>query len=483
MPLTEHVDGRQIMLKKDFLERLRNGQELSLWQLVALTVQLSIPAIMAQLSSIIMQYIDASMVGHLGSGEAASIGLMSSSTWMMGGLCSALSVGFTIQVAHFIGAKEEDKARGIVRQGLAVAVIFSGILLLIGVAMHQKLPVWLGGEAAITGNASVYFLVYCLSLPVLQLNAIAGGMLQCSGNMKVPSMLHILMCIMDVLFNSVLIFDARVITLSGRKFTVPGAGLGVMGAALGTFLAELVSVVFMLYFLLVRSPALHLRKEEHLLFSKKQLKKAVRLSLPVGFEQVVMCGAQIMSTRIVSPLGMAAIAANSFSVTAESLCYMPGHGIGMAATTLIGQSIGAKREDITKKLGWLTVGLGIIVMTGTGILLYIFAPWMIGILSPDEEIRRMGTQVLRIEAFAEPMYAASIVASGVFRGAGDTLIPSCMNFFSMWVIRLPLAAFLSKYYGLTGVWIAMCIELCVRGVLFLIRLCGKGWQKMTKGKE
>lgn len=460
---------------------MRDGQKLSLWQLAALTVQLSIPAIMAQLSSIVMQYIDASMVGHLGSGEAASIGLMSSSTWMMGGLCSAMSVGFTIQVAHFIGAKEEEKARGIVRQGLVAAVVFSGVLLCLGVLMHQRLPLWLGGEEGIRKNASVYFLIYSLSLPVLQMNAIAGGMLQCSGNMKAPSMLHILMCVLDVLFNSVLIFESRIITVFGSDIMVPGAGLGVMGAALGTSLAEVVSVIFMLYFLLVRSPALRLRKEERLLFSKEQMGKAFRLSLPVGFEQVVMCGAQIMSTKIVSPLGMAAIAANSFSVTAESLCYMPGHGIGMAATTLIGQSVGAKREDITKKLGWLTVGLGILVMTGTGILLYLFAPWMIGILSPDPEIRRMGTEVLRIEAFAEPMYAASIVASGVFRGAGDTLIPSCMNFFSMWVIRLPLAAYLSKRYGLAGVWIAMCIELCVRGILFLIRLSGKKWRRMTEG--
>ncbi len=481
-PFPECADGRKIMLKKDFLESMRDGQELSLWQLAVLTMQLSIPAIMAQLSSIVMQYIDASMVGHLGSGEAASIGLMSSSTWMMGGLSSALSVGFTVQVAHFIGAKEEDKARGIVRQGLAVAVIFSCILLIFGVLIHQKLPLWLGGEEGIRENAAVYFLIYCLSLPVLQLNAMAGGMLQCSGNMKVPSMLHILMCILDVLFNSVLIFDTRTLVVFDSEITIPGAGLGVLGAALGTSLAELVSVAFMLYFLLARSPVLRLRKEERLAFSKEQLIKAFRLSLPVGFEQVVMCGAQIMSTKIVSPLGMAALAANSFSVTAESLCYMPGHGIGMAATTLIGQSVGAKREDITKRLGWLTVGLGILVMTGTGILLYIFAPWMIGILSPDPEIRQMGTCVLRIEAFAEPMYAASIVASGVFRGAGDTLIPSCMNFFSMWVIRLPLAAFLSKRYGLAGVWIAMCIELCVRGVLFLIRLCGKRWRSFGQEK-
>lgn len=465
------------MFKKNFLEQLRNGNALSPGQLLFLTVQLSIPAIMAQISSIVMQYIDASMLGHLGSDEAASIGLVTSSTWLLGGMCSAAGVGFTIQVAHCIGAKKEKKARGILRQGLIVTFAFSCILLLAGVLVHKSLPVWLGGENAINRDASRYFLIYCLFLPVVQLNYIAGGMLQCSGNMKIPSLLHIMMCILDVLFNAVLIFPAGSVEILDRRVLVPGAGMGVAGAALGTALAELVTAALMLYFLLVRSPMLHLRKGEPLKFSGEQLRRAVRMSVPVGFEQVVMCGAQIMSTRIVSPLGMAAIAANSFSITAESLCYMPGYGISSAAVTLIGQSIGAKRYDVMKKLAWLTVGFGMAVMAGTGILLYLFAPWMIGLLSPDRAIRQLGVKVLRIEAFAEPMYAASIVASGVFRGAGDTLVPSCMNFFSMWAVRLPLAAFLSVRMGLAGVWLAMCIELCVRGILFLLRLCGKRWQR------
>lgn len=205
------------------------------------------------------------------------------------------------------------------------------------------------------------------------------------------------------------------------------------------------------------------------------------MALPVGFEQVIMSGAQILGTKIVSPLGSIAIAANSFSVTAESLCYMPGYGIGAAATTLIGQSIGAGREDLTRRLGWLTTGLGMAVMTGSGILLYVFAPWMIGILSPDPAIRELGAAVLRIEAFAEPMFAASIVASGVFRGAGDTLVPSCLNFLSMWAVRLPVSAFLAPRAGLRGVWFAMCLELCVRGILFLIRLRGTRWMRMAGG--
>ena len=196
-----------------------------------------------------------------------------------------------------------------------------------------------------------------------------------------------------------------------------------------------------------------------------------------------MGGAQVMSTTIVSPLGTVSIAANSFAITAESLCYMPGYGIGSAAATMIGQSTGAGRKELTRKLGWLVTLLGMAVMTVSGALMYLLAPWMIGLLSTDPEVVELGTTILRIEAFAEPMYAASIVASGVFRGAGDTLSTSLFNFGSMWLVRLPLAAFLSRRMGLKGVWIAMCFELCVRGLLFLIRLAGKAWQKKSNTKQ
>lgn len=470
------------MDERNLLERLRNNETLSVREQLKLTIQLSIPAIMAQISSIVMQYIDASMVGSLGANDSASIGLVSSSTWLFGGLCSAASIGFTVQVAQRIGAGEDEEARNIVKQGLLSVLAFSGMLMLIGTLISAYLPVWLGGDSGIRAGASQYFFVYAAFLPVMQLNHTAGGMIQCSGNMKLPSILHVLMCFLDVLFNMLLIFPSRDITFLGNSFKMYGAGLGVMGAALGTAFAEVVILTVMLCYLLFGSPMLRIRKGEKLRFNPEELGRAVKISIPVGFEQVVMCGAQIMSTKIVAPLGTVAIAANSFSVTAESLCYMPGYGIGSAATTLIGQSIGAGRKDLTKRFGWLTTGLGMLIMTGSGILLYIFAPFMIGLLSPDPEIRELGAAVLRIEAFAEPMYAASIVATGVFRGAGDTFIPSCINLFSMWCVRIPLGAILAPRFGLHGVWFAMCVELCVRGVLFLIRLSGKKWQKSARNK-
>lgn len=456
-----------------YLEQMRAGETLSPAQQLCMTVQLSIPAMLAQVSSIAMQYIDASMVGHLGANASGSIGLVSSTTWLFGGLCSAAAIGFTVQVAQSIGAGKDQQARSLVRQGLVATLGFSLLLLGIGVSLSSGLPAWLGGEPDICPDASRYFLVYSLTLPVTMSNYLTGGMIQCSGNMKLPSFLHVVMCLLDVVFNSLLIFPTR----QAWGITLPGAGLGVMGAALGTSLAQLTVGLILLGYLLAGPQVLALRREEKLVFSPQQLKRAVKISLPVGCEQFIMCSAYVMATRIVSPLGTIAIAANSFAVTAESLCYMPGYGIGTAATTLIGQSVGAGRKDLTRRLAWLTTGLGVGIMTVSGALMYLFAPAMMALLTPDPSIRALGAAMLRIEAFAEPLYGASIVAAGAFRGAGDTFMPSCFNFLSMWCVRIPLSAFLAPRMGLQGVWLAMCIELCFRGLLYLGRMKGRGWMK------
>lgn len=449
-------------MKQDLLQALRQGQPLSPRQQIVLIVRLSLPAILAQISHIVMQYIDASMVGVLGADKSASIGLVASTTWLFNGLCTAAVTGFTVQVAQRVGAGEERRARDLMRLGLLVSLVLGLILAGIGGALAPFLPQALGGKGDMVKDAFWYFFIYALSLPVVQLNNVASGMLQSSGNMRVPSILHVLMCGLDVVFNYLFIFMC---------------GLGVAGAALGTAIAQLVTAGLMLFFLLVRSPMLRLRRGERLQVEKEDMRQGWRIAWPVALQQAVTNGAQIVSTSIVAPLGNIAIAANSFAITAESLAYMPAFGIASAATTLIGQSVGARRLDLTRRLGWLTVMLGTGLMVAVGVILYFAAPLMMGLLSPDPQVVALGTQVLRIEAFAEPFYGASIVATGVFRGAGDTAVPSIFNFVSMWVVRLPLAAFLAPQIGLRGVWIAMAIELTVRGLLFFVRLAGRRWHK------
>lgn len=467
---------------ENLLKDMISGKSMTASQQIGLTVRLSIPAILAQISSIVMQYIDASMVGRLGANASGAIGLVSSTTWLFGGLCIAVTTGFTVQIAQAVGAGEDKSARNIMKQELIIALCISVILALIAAVISTPLPSWLGGEAAIQKMASQYFLVYMLGLPALQMNSIAGGMHQSSGNMRLPGILNVMCCVMDVFFNMLFIFQTRSVQINSITFTMPGLGLGVAGAALGTITAEAVTCAIMVTALLWKNRTLHLRKGEHLRFHRDTLARAVKIGAPVGLEQMVMCSAYVMSTKIVSPLGTIAIAANSFAVTAESFCYMPGYGVQAAATTLVGQCVGAGQKQLSRRMAWITMGLGVSVMTIGGVLMYIAAPAMIGVLTPNEEIRNLGAAVLRIEAFAEPFYAASIVASGALRGAGDTLVPSCMNFASMWCVRIPLAAILAPRVGLYGVWIAMCVELCFRGIMFTTRLKRERWMRVFEEK-
>lgn len=457
------------------LQYLCDGQLPSRRRQLQMVVSLSVPAVLAQLSTTIMQYIDAAMVGSLGANASASIGLVSSSTWLLGGWCTAAVTGFSVQVAQFSGAGEREKGRAVFCQSIIMAAVLGLTLALIGTGVSSFLPGWLGGKAEICGDASSYFFILCCALSSLQFRQLAGGMLQCSGDIKTPSVLNILMCGLDVLFNSLLIFPARHCALFGWRFLVPGAGLGVKGAALGTALADVVTACLMLYAACIRSE--HLRLDRSCSWKPDPLcwKTAARVSVPLAFEHFILCSAQIAATHIVAPLGTVAIAANSLAVTAESLCYMPGGGIGTAATTLVGQSLGAGRRDMARRFARLSVLLGVSVMTVTGLLMFLLAPYIFTMLTPDPEVRLLGARVLRIEAFAEPLFAASIVTAGALRGAGDTKIPSLLNFFSMWGVRITTASFLAPRIGLYGVWIAMCAELCIRGVLFLIRLLREKW--------
>ena len=440
---------------------IRLKQDMTIRQQLSLTAQLSVPAILAQLSMIVMFIIDAAMVGHLGANESASIGLVESTTWLLGGLGSAVSMGFSVQVAHAIGANDFDAARRILRQSIVCALFWSFMLTLLCVAVHRQLPVWLGGSPEIVHDASIYFLIVGCCGIFFQMEGLAGSMLKCAGNMKIPSALNIAMCIMDVVFNYLFIYVLD---------------MGVKGAAIGTGVAVFISAGLMLYFLLCRSKILALRGHRGSFTPQAQVvRKAFKIGAPMGLQHLLTGSAYIIITIIVAPLGVIAIAANSFAITVESLCYMPGFGIAEAATTLVGQCLGAKQLQLTKSFAHLSVKMGMITMTVMGALMWIFATELMQVMSPVQNIVTLGAHVLRIEAWAEPMFAASIVCNGIFVGAGDTLRPAAMSLGSMWGVRLTLSALLAPIYGLPGVWMAMCIELCFRGLIFLWRLATGKW--------
>lgn len=414
--------------------------------------QLSLPAILTQITTIAMQYIDSAMVGALGADASAAIGLVASSTWLFGGVTTAVSAGFSVQVAHRIGAGEDTEARTVVRHGLAAALTLAALLALLGLGICRQLPCWLGGGAEICADASAYFLTFSLMLPFSQLNSLTAGFLQCAGDMVTPSVLNAVMCGLDVVCNALLI-----------------PHFGVLGAGMGTALACALVSLAMAWCCCVRNAQLRLRHGETHALRPEILKKAFRIGAPVAVQEIAMNGAMVASTMILAPLGAAAIAANSFAVTAESLCYMPGYGVGSAATTLVGRSVGAGDAAQARRYGNICTALGGALMGCTGLLMMIFCPFVFRLLTPVAEVRTLAAQALRIGLLAEPLFGVSIAAAGALRGAGDTLVPSLLNLGSIWIVRLGLSLLLVGKLGLRGMWIAMAIELCVRGALMLWR--------------
>ena len=417
------------------LGKIRSGEAMTNAEKLNLIYLLSIPSILAQITSVMMFFIDQAMVGRIGVEAAAACGLVESSTWLFGSLTSATSMGFSVQVAHFIGANDFEKARSVFRHGLLFALSVSMIIGIFGLIISGRLPFWLGGGEDIASDATIYFAVFMCVLPFFQLSHLSGAMLKCSGNMRVPSIMSIVMCVMDVVFNYVFIFIFH---------------LGVLGVALGTALAIVIGGSIQAYFAIFRSDTLALvrrgergmRSEERGLFNVQwsYVRNAIKISVPMAVQNILMSGAQIVSTTIVAPLGNVAIAANTFAITAESLCYMPGYGIGEAATTLVGQSIGAARKELCRSFARLSVGSGMVVMALMGCIMYILAPELMGLMTPVDAIRDLGATCLRIEAFAEPFFAASIVTYSVCVGAT-----------------------------------AMAIELTLRGMMFLVRLMRGRW--------
>ncbi len=453
--------------RKDILlGKLRDGGQMGGREQLLLTLLLALPAILAQLSMCLMSYIDAAMVGTLGSAQAAAVGLVSTSTWILGGFCYANNSGFSVQIAHRCGARDFSGAGLIFRRGLLCVTALSVLLALAGYSISGALPRWLGGGADILDDATAYFRIYSLFLPGFQISIFCGASLIASGNMKVPSITSMAMCLLDVVFNYIFIY---------------ALGLGVKGAAIGTGLAMVCSGGFLLIYVFTSSAELKCStgapSDEGNGGEKRLFRRAFDISWPLWLQNLVSRGAYIAATVIVAPLGTIAIAANSFAIIAEGFCYLPGYGMQDAATALVGQSLGAGRKKMARSFAKVTIVTGASMMTFLAVLMWAFAPQIMELMSRDPEVIALGASCLRIEAWAELLFGVSIVAYGCCVGAGDTLVPSAINLLSMWVIRLGLALILIPHLGLRGYWVAMAVELSVKGLIFAFRIHGDRWMR------
>lgn len=440
--------------------------------------RLSWPAIMEQLLSMLVSYADTAMVGALGSDATAAVSVVSSSIWTVGGILAGIGVGYSVQVANAVGARDERKARRVIRQG-ALAVMVVGLLVLTVMQLLAPfIPRWLGADQVVYPLAVSYLRWVTLGLPFSTALAVFSAILRCTGDTKTPLVLNGLANVVNIIFNFFLIYPTR----QWRGITIPGAGLGVAGAAIGTAASvALAGCLIVRHTFFRRGYPVSQGPDEDYRPDREIIKNAVVLGVPYIGERLTVNLGQILMTGLVAHVGTVALAANHIAVTIEGICYLPAFGVSFAATALVGQSVGAGSRENARSYGALSGWLGLWMSVGTGTLLFLLAPWLAAIFTPDGAVVAETVKVLRIVAFAEPCFGLSIVLSGALRGANDVRFPMVCSLGSMWGVRIVAANVLVHrfHWGLEAVWTAMSLDLILRGVLCALRWRSRRWERLA----
>lgn len=441
------------------------------------------PAIMEMFLATLVQFVDTAMVGSLGPVAIAAVGVSNSPMWVLNGLFAALGVGSTALVARFIGGKDVESANKVAQQSLLMGISLAFLITVLTLLFAEVVPTLMGAEPDVIPVAGSYMRIISLTFVLAFSSFILTGVLRGAGDTKTPMRVNALANVINVIANFALIFPTRNMLLDlpilgELAITIPGAGLGIQGAAIGTALSRGIAGVIILYILYTGRQGVRIN------FSVKPdfaiIRKVLKIGLPATGERLIMSVGQMVFSMIVLGLGTAQYAAHHLAIVTESISYMPGFGFSMAATTLVGQSLGAGKPDLAESSGLTTWKIGALVMGGMGVIFFVIPEYFIMIFNRDPEIVRYGAMCLRLVALAQLPFSSAMVITGALRGAGDTVWPLIIAAIGKWPVRLGIAWLLVYQLdmGLMGAWIAMVVDLWVRGILTFLRFKSGRWKSV-----
>lgn len=445
------------------------------------------PVFVEQIFTTLVSFADTAMVGSLGATATASISISNSPIFLLNGIIMALGVGITALVARAAGAGDHELVKKLMRHAMMV-ILYIGLPISILIASLSRLiPLWMGAGDDILDMAMQYNLIVSFgrffNLAAMVLNSAFRGY----GDTKTPMKLNVMMNIINVVGNYLLINPTRTVSIFNFQFTMPGAGWGVNGAAVATAIGMLAAGLMAFGVALNRkNPYRASFKSKQDFIPDKDLSKQIfRISFPAMLERICMSSSGIFVTSSIAMLGTVSIAANSLSLSAESLSYMPAFAFQTAITTLVGQALGAKKPDLAEKFVRTTMIVGVIVMCFTGLGLYVFASNIIGVFTPDQDVIQMASECLRLMALIQAVQVAAWIFSGVLRGSGDTSVNFYISAATNWGIRTLFSVLAIRAFGLDlyATYIVMMVEIVVRLLLLYLRYRTGKWKTIMNKME
>lgn len=448
--------------------------------MLAAILALAWPTMLEQFMQTAVQYIDTAMVGTLGTEATAAVGSTGTINWLIGSTISAVGVGFLSYIAKAYGAKEQDGAKCAVAQAVLVTCILGVFFTILTVSLSGVIPVWMQVKPGIRRMASTYFLI--LYLPMLPRTAsiIFGTVLRSAGDTKSPMKIGLLVNLINVVLNFLFIYPGRQVEIFSLHLPIWGAGLGVVGAAIASaiaFAAGGICITCVLWRHRDISP-----RGQRFFPDRKILEPCMRVAFPNMLQRFGTSLGYVAFAAMINSLGEVSAAAHTIANTVESAFYIPGYGMQTAAATLAGNAYGANDGKRMKRLASMFIPLETVLMIGSGLCLFILAPFLMRLFSIHEEVIALGAAVLRMVAVSEPFYGFSIIIEGLMMGVGKTKTPFVYNIIGMWLVRI-IGTFVCTQllgYGLVSAWACMIAHNLLLFFLFLRCYVRGVWNPLDK---
>lgn len=431
-------------------------------------IRLALPALVEMTLMTLVSMMDMIQVGRLGPWAIASVGLSNQPMFIAMSVFMSLNIGATALVARSVGAKRIDDAFAAARQALVFASLTGLLLSVLGVMYASSILRLLGAQADVLGPGSAYLKIVCAGLVFQGATVSLNASLRGAGDTRTPMSVNIVANLVNLIGNYILI---------NGKFGFPR--LEVAGAGYATTLSRIVACTLVFAKVFGHKGAIKMSASDSFRPDSTVLRRIFKVGIPAAMEQLVMRSGMMVFARIVAGFGTLTYAAHQVALNIEGLSFTPPQAFQTAATTLVGQSLGAKQPGRAIRVGAESQKIALLVAACTGAILFFLGKYVAVLYTDDPGVISLSSGVLKIIAFAQPFMATNFVLAGALRGAGDTKWTMWITMAGVWGVRVVSAYILALRMNmqLYGAWIAMAMDMTVRAVLLHLRFRAGHWTK------
>lgn len=430
--------------------------------------ELTLPALVELLLATLFGMVDMVMVGNVNTESLAAVGITNQPMLLALAVFQAANVGTTALVARFIGVDDRNMVKNVVRHTLILSVLSGILIIALGFTFAEPVIKFMGAEPDVIPLAVTYMRWISFGGIFIALTMSISASLRGAGDTISPMKYNLTSNFVNIGLNYILIYG---------KLGLPA--MGVKGAAIATTISRGVATAMALAIVSKPGSTISLTMKDKFTFDINLVKRILKIGIPSGVEQLVLRTGQIEFARTVAGLGTTVFAAHQININVYGLAFAPSMAFSMAATTLVGQSLGAGRPDIAEKCGLKTRKLGMILAVSIASMFFFFGRQIAGIYTSDPEVIGLAAECLKIVALMQPMQSTQFVLAGALRGAGDTRWPLYSTFIGVWGIRVVLGKlFVKMGYGLVGAWLGQLGDQLFRSIFIYIRYKSGKWKEV-----